>query len=281
MFAFLELGVKPQKGFLKALSRFLRRDCGVDFNIKHFSGMPYMHVTAADLREFGDRIQKRQCFFIKEILRRNNIKELCFERDFPFKGELLKGQFREIAERTLNEAMMFEMAEYFSENGEKTAAVFSNRFTQKRRKMLFRLSEKFRFLLLCTAEDGYSLDKELRERCGVSPIFNPGKKRIFESELVLLFDSPDEEIVLAPDSAVIAADEAFLKSVIGGKIFGIESVSLPEKVKNELFGNMPVKQFVSEALRRGFISAEKIGVSGICETGRSGSVGVLDNMQEN
>ena len=265
MFAFLEVYQPEKVNFIQRFYRLFRKDYGVEISVKNFCNMPYLHVRVQDVRnktETGEipAAMKRRILTLVEILRRYRIKEVCFAENFPylFRGPIQNGHFAEVGTESLYEAVSGEVAERFSGDGEKTAVLFAGRMTPSCKKILFAISTKFRFLLLCAEEDYMQVCRELLERYGISVLFQPPKKRISEAEFALFFAPPAGNVVLSPNCVVFSKSPALLQNVIGGKRVLLESVLVAPEKREELPENAPEMPFISEAIQYGAVRAEEV-----------------------
>lgn len=263
MFAFIEIGEKRRTGAFRRLCSCFRRDYGVEIAVKHFCRMPYLHVKIEDVskeQNVGEvpKSVRKEIHFLADVLRRHNMREVCFHAGFPYRKAVLDERFVEVGIQGLNEALADEVVLQFAGDGEKTAIIFAAGSSPLCRDAIFAVSTKFRFLLLCLESGGADVHKELQERYGISALLNPSKKRIFDADFALFFDYPTEKIELSPDCTIFSVKSDILESVSGGRAAAVESVLLPERIRKELPEDFPEQPFLSEAIKCGYIRKNEV-----------------------
>ncbi|MGE4484570.1 MAG: hypothetical protein AB7C97_05590 [Oscillospiraceae bacterium] len=262
MFALIEAAKREKGTFAERLRRSVSGYRGVIAYSERILSLPLFHVVIEQAPPESRRAQKRIDEAVNILLRRN-ITRLCFREDFLFREKFLNAGFCELDDGFLRRLMAGEIAAKAAEGENKTAVLYSRRFSSLESKALFDLCLNFRYVIAESERGGRDVFRRAEREFGIAPIEKLTEPGLKSADVAVLFAAPGRKLIFPQKCVVLALEPEVLNMVeCAGYISKVE-FSFPREVIGRIPDGYPREAIVSEATSFGLVKTDRIKVKNV------------------
>ena len=262
MFALIEAAKREKGTFTERLRRSFSGYRGVIAYPERILSLPLFHVVIEEAPPGSKQAQKRMEEAINILLRRN-IKRLCFHENYSHREKFLTAGFSELDDGFLRRLRAGEIAAMAAGGENRTAALYSRRFSSLESKTLFDLCRNFRYVIAESERGGKEVFRRAEREFGIAPIEKLTEPGLKSADAAILFAAPKKRFVFSQKCAVLALDPEALNAVECTEYISKVAFSFPREVITRIPDGYPCEAIVSEATSFGLVKTDGIKVKNV------------------